>query len=331
MNRRTDNVVDMQRSNERFFSSDSRLRVGEEPALASHLVTARALYSHHGIYVGNRRVIHYAGPSHGLFRGPVEDVSLEYFARGRAIRVRHDRPRFDRGEVVARARSRLGERRYRILTNNCEHFSEWCLNGASRSTQVERLLSGARRFACALLGTLGLAAGTPTFADPASQLSARAVGEGPTTTVLVAGLGDTHDVWADVQPLIAASCARTFAYTPAGYERSAPALRGETPDSRLRVARLQLEIAADFPAAANEGSGQYIQHDRPEVVINSARELAGCSRAIEPAVGPGPPDCEYGLQRALSRRVAASYRSCSGHGPLLLSDRAARASDLRDA
>ena len=405
MDRRTDNVVDIQRSNERFFPRDSRLRVGEEPALASHLVTARALYSHHGIYVGNRRVIHYAGPSHGLCRGPVEDVSLEYFAHGRGIRVRHDRPRFDRREVVARARSRLGERSYRILTNNCEHFCEWCLNGASRSTQVERLLSGARRFACALLGTLGLAAGTPTFADPASQLAARVVGEGPTTIVLVAGLGDTQDVWADVQPLIAANCARTFAYTRAGYEGSAPAngprdaasavaelraelqrreipppyvlvghslgglymqyfarefanevsglllvdsthwneqlpstlgatsayqpqmmflyislimrreladsalageqvhasppagdlptivlsrtgsLRGETPDSRLQAARLQREIAADFPAAVHvrvEGSGHYIQRDRPDVVINSARELAGCSPAVAP-------------------------------------------------
>jgi hypothetical protein len=29
--------------------------------------------------------------------------------------------------------SRLGEHSYRIPTNNCEHFCEWCLNGASRS------------------------------------------------------------------------------------------------------------------------------------------------------------------------------------------------------
>lgn len=172
-------MVGIQRSNERFFSRDSFLRVGEEPALASHLVTARTLYSHHGIYVGYGRVIHYAGPSHGLRRGPVEDVPLEYFAHGRGIRVRHDRPRFDRREVVARARSRLGERSYRILTNNCEHFCEWCLNGAGRSTQVERWLSGARRFACALLGTLGLAAGTPTFADPGHEGSAPT--NGPST------------------------------------------------------------------------------------------------------------------------------------------------------
>jgi hypothetical protein len=39
-----------------------------------------------------------------------------------------------------------------------------------------------------------------------------------------------------------------------------------------------------------EESGHYIQRDRPDVVINSAREIAGCSRAVAPAVGPGPPD-----------------------------------------
>ena len=45
----------------------------------------------------------------------------------------------DRRDVVARARSRLGERSYRVLTNNCEHFCVWALRGDSRSTQVERL------------------------------------------------------------------------------------------------------------------------------------------------------------------------------------------------
>ena len=173
MNRRIDNAANIQRSNERFFSRDSLVPLGAEPALASHLVTARTLYSHHGIYVGNGRVIHYAGTSHELRRGPVEEVSLEHFAHGHGIRVRHDRPRFDRREVLARARSRLGECNYRILTNNCEHFCEWCLSGASRSSQVERFLSGARRFACALLGTLGLAAGTPSFADSAGEHAAR--------------------------------------------------------------------------------------------------------------------------------------------------------------
>jgi hypothetical protein len=42
--------------------------------------------------------------------------------------------------VVARARSRLGEDRYRIASNNCEHFCHWCRSGENRSAQVERAL-----------------------------------------------------------------------------------------------------------------------------------------------------------------------------------------------
>jgi hypothetical protein len=40
---------------------------------------------------------------------------------------------------VLRARSRLGERRYDLLNNNCEHFCNWCLLGESRSQQIESL------------------------------------------------------------------------------------------------------------------------------------------------------------------------------------------------
>ena len=43
-------------------------------------------------------------------------------------------------EIVRRARSRLGENDYRLLTNNCEHFCNWCLDGVSHSAQVERPL-----------------------------------------------------------------------------------------------------------------------------------------------------------------------------------------------
>jgi hypothetical protein len=139
MNGRTDDARNIRRRGERLFSGDSLLGPAEEPPLASHLVTPRSLYSHHGIYVGNGSVIHYGGLARGLHRGPVEEVSLADFARGRNIRVRHDLPFFDRREVVARARSRLGERSYRILTNNCEHFCARALQGESRSRQVECL------------------------------------------------------------------------------------------------------------------------------------------------------------------------------------------------
>jgi len=55
--------------------------------------------------------------------------------------------------------------------------------------------------------------------------------------------------------------------------------QGETPPSRANEARRQDEIAADFPNSRHvrvEDSGHYIQRDRPEVVVNAVRELAGC-------------------------------------------------------
>jgi pimeloyl-ACP methyl ester carboxylesterase len=54
---------------------------------------------------------------------------------------------------------------------------------------------------------------------------------------------------------------------------------GETPAARASAARLQDEIAADFPAADHvrvNDSGHYIQKDHPEVVVEAARKLAGC-------------------------------------------------------
>jgi pimeloyl-ACP methyl ester carboxylesterase len=58
---------------------------------------------------------------------------------------------------------------------------------------------------------------------------------------------------------------------------------GETPPARALAARLQDEIAADFPASDHvrvTDSGHYIQKDKPEVVVEAARKLAGCHRSI---------------------------------------------------
>jgi Lecithin retinol acyltransferase len=119
------------------------LLVGEqEPPLGSHLVTPRRGYLHHGIYVGAGKVVHYSGLGHGLRRGPVEEVSFAHFAREQRIWVRSDAPSdFDVREIIGRARSRVGEDSYRLLTNNCEHFCEWCLRDTARSFQVEAWLA----------------------------------------------------------------------------------------------------------------------------------------------------------------------------------------------
>ena len=134
---------------------DHALDPAREPPLGAHLVTPRRGYTHHGIYVGRGRVVQYGGVFLGLRRGSVEEVALLQFARGRAIWLRLEESRqFGRDEVVHRARARLGEDRYNVLTNNCEHFCEWCVRGEPRSHQVDGLFAmccRARRGLVALL------------------------------------------------------------------------------------------------------------------------------------------------------------------------------------
>ena len=120
---------------------DTLLSRNEEPRPGAHLISPRRRYVHHGIYVGDGKVVHYSGLARGQLRGRIEEASLAEFAYGRSVWTRSsDLTEFPPQEVIARARSRVGENRYRILRNNCEHFCEWCLHGESRSYQVERFL-----------------------------------------------------------------------------------------------------------------------------------------------------------------------------------------------
>jgi hypothetical protein len=123
----------------------------KEPPPGAHLATSRRGYTHHGVYAGLGRVVHYAGIS-GLWQcGPVEEVSMAQFVNGHPVRiVEHFEPHYSPEEIVRRARSRIGENDYRLLTNNCEHFCNWCFTGVGRSAQAERFLQLPLR----LLGSL---------------------------------------------------------------------------------------------------------------------------------------------------------------------------------
>ena len=111
--------------------------------VGSHLVTPRLGYSHHGIYVGRSKVVHYSGLADGLSTGPVEIVSLDAFQAGRSLAIRlHHSPKFSAKEVVFRAHLRVGETRYSLALNNCEHFCEWCINDFHHSHQIDRAIAG---------------------------------------------------------------------------------------------------------------------------------------------------------------------------------------------
>ena len=111
-----------------------RLRIGD------HLLSPRRFITHHGIYVGNRQVIHYAGLTSGLQGGPVKVSALEEFLEGHPYTVREYKTRtYSREESLERARTRIGEDRSHPVLNNCEHFVTWCITGKTRSTQVDLL------------------------------------------------------------------------------------------------------------------------------------------------------------------------------------------------
>jgi hypothetical protein len=120
----------------------------------TELIVDRFAYRHHGIYLGDGLVIHYGG---GIChpRGTVEVIPLRDFIGRRRVHVGRTPAGFVQGEdIVRRARSRLGERRYDIFRNNCEHFCSWCQVGESRSKQVDLLLRRIQSAKCAVRNML---------------------------------------------------------------------------------------------------------------------------------------------------------------------------------
>lgn len=112
-------------------------------AKGDHLYVYRGTYFHHGIDCGDGTVIHYReGES-------ITRSSEPFFTLGETIQIQpyvnSDSPEL----VIERAVSRLGERDYHLVFNNCEHFAIWCKTGKHRSLQVETVAA-----ATALGGTL---------------------------------------------------------------------------------------------------------------------------------------------------------------------------------
>ncbi|MCK0535644.1 MULTISPECIES: lecithin retinol acyltransferase family protein [unclassified Anaerobiospirillum] len=100
-----------------------------------HLIARRFGYTHHGLYLGDGNVLEY------LQHDGVKIVDIEAFAHGHEIFIReHHNARYSGMEAVQRGMMRLGENHYNLLTRNCEHFVNWCIDGVENSRQVDNLI-----------------------------------------------------------------------------------------------------------------------------------------------------------------------------------------------
>lgn len=150
-----------------------------EPGDVVGVVRKKALnmYEHYAVYLGDGKVVHYSGIGSDYscqicvredtlanflkeddnyfvlyfdksFISPkkiqvktsfnMNNVSLDYqlcLKRGDKHKVYSPR------ETVERALSRVGENKYNLLINNCEHFAIWCKTGVSESYQVRRAIN----------------------------------------------------------------------------------------------------------------------------------------------------------------------------------------------
>ena len=151
----------MKEKMERLLSDDF-LRPGDV------IGVSRGAYEHYAIYLGNAEVIHYAGENTD-FKGRVsihkapfsnfikdsKDYFVVSFEEKYPVKI-HASTKFISGgvidynstsqysiysaeETVKRALSRLGETKYSLIQNNCEHFAMWCKTGVAESIQVRMI------------------------------------------------------------------------------------------------------------------------------------------------------------------------------------------------
>ncbi|MDR2822663.1 MAG: lecithin retinol acyltransferase family protein [Acholeplasmatales bacterium] len=118
------------------------------PVYGDQIRVSRGLYYHHGIYVDDANIIQFGSLSREL--NPEDALvlisDLKTFLRNGVLEVRvfteeELKTKKNSDEVVKYALSKLGEKGYNIITNNCEHFCNECIFGVKQSEQVDSVLS----------------------------------------------------------------------------------------------------------------------------------------------------------------------------------------------
>lgn len=109
-----------------------------KPVFGDIITVNRGLYNHFGIYISDNTVIHYASKTGSILEvAVIHATSLQKFLNGsKNYSICYFSSGYSTRETVKRALSRIGERKYNLFNNNCEHFVTWCKTGVSYSKQI---------------------------------------------------------------------------------------------------------------------------------------------------------------------------------------------------
>ena len=111
----------------------------------------RGFYYHHGIYEDDNHVYQYAakeGSEVSTKNALIIVTDLNTFLKGGIAEAREYNEielekLLSKDEIINRAKSLLGTGlgEYNLITNNCEHFSNYCAFGVKESTQVSDVIN----------------------------------------------------------------------------------------------------------------------------------------------------------------------------------------------
>ena len=102
--------------------------------------------SHHGIYIGNGEVLQFEHQDGLKFNATVIKVDINKFKESSKKRKSPLYAFYNNindestDKILKRANKILGTKNYNIITNNCEHVVNYCINGKKNSEQINRIL-----------------------------------------------------------------------------------------------------------------------------------------------------------------------------------------------
>lgn len=121
------------------------------PKKGDHIRVSRGVYTHHGLYFSDDEIIHFTGAENDNIwnwkENKVITSTLQDFLRDGVLEVRGYTEKeegflFSPEEIYQNALESLGNRKYNLFFNNCEHFANTCSLGKHSSKQIRRLFTG---------------------------------------------------------------------------------------------------------------------------------------------------------------------------------------------